>query len=239
MPVHRGRWPLAPADPNRRSPRADERSNPVTRTLPALGLAVAVLCAPLSMAGAAPMTFTLDKAHTEVGFDVTHFFTKVHGRFTDFTGTIVADAQNVAASSVQVTIRDSSVFTANEMRDRHLRTADFFWADKYPLITFKSTKVVPGKDAKHFQVVGDLTIRGVTKPVTLDAEFLGMGPVGISGKSMGTQAGFHATTTINRQDFGIVWNKALDQGGMMLADEVTITLDVAAMSTEPPPSATK
>jgi polyisoprenoid-binding protein YceI len=202
-------------------------------------LALALIAAPLSVASAAAMTFTIDKAHTEVGFDITHFFTKVHGRFTDFSGTIVADPKSVAASSVEVTIRDSSIFTANEMRDRHLRTADFFWADKYPNITFKSTKVVPGKDASHFQVLGDLTIRDVTKPVTLEADFLGMGPVAIEGKSMGTQAGFHATTTISRKDFGIVWNKALDQGGMMLADEVTITLDVAAMSTEPMPSGAK
>ena len=202
-------------------------------------LALTLVAAPLSEASAATMTFTIDKAHTEVGFDITHFFTKVHGRFTDFSGTIVADPKDAAASSVEVTIRDSSVFTANERRDQHLRTAEFFWVEKYPEITFKSTKVVPGKDAKRFQVLGNLTIRGVTKPVTLEAEFLGMGPVAIEGKSMGTQAGFHATTTISRKDFGIVWNKALDSGGMMLADEVTITLDVAAMSMEPIPSTAK
>ena len=200
-------------------------------------LALALVALPFSVASAATMTFTIDKAHTEVGFDITHFFTKVHGRFTDFSGTIIADPKNVTASSVEVTIRDSSIFTANERRDQHLRTPDFFWVEKYPEITFKSTKVVPGKDAKRFQVLGDLTIRGVTKPVTLEAEFLGMGPVAIGGKSMGTQAGFQAMTTINRKDFGIVWNKALDSGGMMLADEVTITLDVAAMSMEPMPSA--
>ncbi len=211
----------------------------MNRTPTPLVLVLSLLAAPIGSATAAAMTFTIDKAHTEVGFDVTHFFTRVHGRFTDFSGSIVADPANVAASSVEVTIRDSSVFTANETRDRHLRTADFFWADKYPTITFKSTKVVPGKDANHFQVLGDLTIRDVTKPVTLDAEFLGMGPVAIGGKSMGTQAGFHATTTVNRKDFGIVWNKALDQGGMMLADDVTITLDVAAMSSDPPPGGAK
>ena len=202
-------------------------------------LALTLVALPFSVASAATMTFTIDKAHTEVGFDITHFFTKVHGRFTDFSGTIVADPEKVAASSVEVTIRDSSIFTANEMRDRHLRTPEFFWVEKYPEISFKSTKVVLGKDAKHFQVLGDLTIRGVTKPVTLEAEFLGMGPVAIGGKSMGTQAGFQAMTTISRKDFGITWNKALDQGGMMLADEVTITLDVAAMSTEPMPAPAK
>jgi polyisoprenoid-binding protein YceI len=199
----------------------------------------AVLGALLAASSAEAITFSLDRAHTEVGFDITHFFTKVHGRFTDFSGTIVADPDNLPSSSVTVTIRDSSIFTANERRDAHLRTADFFWVEKYPEITFTSTKVVPGKDPSHFQVEGNLTIRGVSKPVTLDAEFLGMGPVGIGGNNLGTQAGFHATTSVNRRDFGIVWNKALDQGGMMLADDVTITLDVAAMSHEPPPASPK
>jgi polyisoprenoid-binding protein YceI len=189
---------------------------------------LAALAAALCVTSAEAMTFSIDKAHTEVGFDITHLFTKVHGRFTDFSGTILADPADVSASSVSVTIRDSSIFTANDRRDAHLRTADFFWVEKYPEITFTSTKVVPGKDASHFRVQGNLTMHGVTKPVTLEAEFLGMGAVGIGGNSMGTQAGFHATTTLNRKDFGLVWNKALDQGGMMLSDDVTLQLNVEA-----------
>ena len=202
-------------------------------------LATSALLAVALPASAEPRTFVLDKAHTEVGFEIRHFFTKVHGKFTDFSGAIAFDPKDLTASSVQVTIRDSSIFTANEKRDGHLRTSDFFWADKYPTITFASTKVVPGKDPSHFQVAGDLTMRGIAKPVTLEVEFIGMGPVAIGGNSMGLQAGFQATATINRKDWGIVLNKALDQGGMMLGDEVKLVLDVAAFSQDEAPGGAK
>jgi polyisoprenoid-binding protein YceI len=199
-------------------------------------LVAAALIAAASAAHAEPMTFTFDKAHTEIGFDVVHFFTKVHGRFNEFDGTMVADPENIAASSVQVTIPARSIFTANEKRDAHLQTEDFFWVEEHPDITFKSTKIVPGKDSKHFQVVGDLTMRGVTKPVTLDAELIGAGAITVGGNSFGTRAGFHATATVNRKDFGIVWNKVLDQGGVMVGDEVSITLAVSAKSEDPLPA---
>ncbi|MGH7742185.1 MAG: YceI family protein [Candidatus Eiseniibacteriota bacterium] len=194
--------------------------------------ALALAAIPLVRAAAAdPVTLQIDRAHTEVGFDVRHFFNLVHGRFTDFDGTIVYDSKNLAASTVTVTIRDSSINTANDRRDAHLRTQDFFWAEKYPTITFKSTKIVPGKDDKHFQVVGDLTIRGVTKSVTLDTEFLGLASAASGGMDFGTQAGFVGKLTIpDRKEYGLVWNKALDQGGMMLGDDVAITLNVAAFS---------
>lgn len=183
------------------------------------------------VATADPVTLQIDRAHTEVGFDVRHFFNQVHGRFTDFDGTIVYDPKNVAASTVTVTIRDTSINTANDRRDAHLRTQDFFWVEKYPTITFKSTKVVPGKDDKHFQVLGDLTIRGVTKSVTLDTEFLGMAGTASGGMDFGTQAGFIGKLTIpDRKEYGLIWNKSLDQGGMMLGDDVAITLNVAAFS---------
>ena len=200
---------------------------PLRLVLPAL---LMLLAAP---AFAQVRTFTFDKSHTEVGFNVRHFFTKVHGRFTDFSGSIKYDPASLATSSVVVTIRDTSINTANDRRDNHLRTQDFFWTEKYPNITFVSTKVVPGKDATHFKVEGNLTIRDVTKPAVLDAEFLGMGPVSIEKHEMGVQAGWLATTTVKRQDFGIVWNKTLDQGGVMLGDDVEIVLTVAAMSMEP------
>lgn len=183
---------------------------------------------------AEPVTFAMDRAHSEVGFNVRHFFTKAHGRFEDYTANIVFDPKDLAASSVAVTIRDSSVYTGNARRDSHLRTADFFWADKYPTITFKSSKVVPGRDANHFQVAGTLTIRDVTKPDTLDVEYFGMGPIGIKGHSLGTQAGFHASTTVNRKDYGIIWNQQLDQGGLMLGDDVDIELTVAAVNMDEP-----
>ena len=207
----------------------------IVRRLVSLAAAFVVAAlATVRPAVADPVTLQIDRAHTEVGFDVRHFFNKVHGKFTDFSGTIVYDPKNLAVSTVDVTIRDTSIFTANERRDNHLRTQDFFWVEKYPTITFKSNKVIAGKDDKHFQVAGDLTIRGVTKPVTLDVEFLGMGPASIGGNDLGIQAGFIATTTIaDRKEYGLVWNKTLDQGGTMLSDDVQLTLNVAAFAPNP------
>lgn len=180
-----------------------------------------------SAAFAAPVTYTIDKPHTEVGFDVRHFFSKVHGRFNDFQGTIVFDEQDPAKISVDASAVTASVSTDNEKRDGHLKTADFFDAEKFPTLTFKSTKVTAAGKNKY-KVAGDLTLRGVTKPVVFDVDFLGAGSVGVGGQSWGTKAGFVATTTINRKDFGINWNKQLDNGGLMLADEVTLTLNIEA-----------
>ncbi len=193
-------------------------------TLSALAL---VLTA--SFASAAPKTFTIDRSHSEVGFNVRHFFSKVHGRFENYSGTIVYDEANLVASTVEVTIADTSINTQTERRDNHLRSEDFFWTEKHPTLTFKSTKVVPGKDKTHFSVLGDLTMRGVTKPVTLAVEFLGSGDVSVGGSSMGTRAGFIATTTVNRKDYGISWNKVLDSGGAMLGEDVEIVLNIEAV----------
>lgn len=199
-------------------------------------LAVLAVVAGAGVAQAVPTTLQVDRAHSDVGFNIRHIFNKVHGRFTDFEGTIVYDPANLAASTVAVTIRDSSINTANERRDSHLRTQDFFWADKFPTITFKSTKTIPGTDANHFQVAGDLTMRGITKPVTLNVEVLGMAPVSIGPNFSSVQAGFVATTTVDRKDWEILWNKQLDQGGMMLGDDVELVLNVAAQSVMPKPA---
>jgi polyisoprenoid-binding protein YceI len=180
-----------------------------------------------SVASAAPLTFDIDRVHSQVGFSIRHFFSKVPGQFKDFQGTILMDPKDPAASSVSVTIQTASIFTDNDRRDTHLRSPDFFAADSFPTLTFRSTKVEPaGRD--HYKVAGDLTMRGVTKPVVLDVDFLGMGQVGIGGQSMGTKAGFEATTSLNRQDFGIRWNKTLDQGGLMLGDDVAVGLHIEA-----------
>jgi len=210
----------------------------VKRFLAILPFAAALTLGLASLAAAEPINFVLDRAHTEIGFNIRHFFNKTHGRFKDFSGTIHYDAANLASSTVEVSIVDSTIDTANERRDNDLRGPNFFDVANHPTITFKSTKVIPGKDANHFQVAGDFTIRGITKPVTLDAEFLGMGPVAISGRSLGTQAGFMATTTVKRQDWGITWNRTLDQGGLMLGDDVEIVLSVAAVTPPPAPPAT-
>ena len=175
-----------------------------------------------SAAFAAPAKYAIDKTHTEVGFDVRHFFTKVHGRFNDFQATILFDEKDPSKISVDASAVTASISTDNEKRDGHLRSADFFDAEKYPALTFKSTKVTANGKNKY-KIAGDLTMRGVTKPVVFDAEFLGAGATG-----MGTKAGFAATAVVNRKDFGINWNKALDNGGLMLGEEVTISLNIEA-----------
>jgi polyisoprenoid-binding protein YceI len=185
-----------------------------------------------STASAAPLTFEIDQPHSQVGFSVRHFFSKVPGQFKDFSGTIVMDQANPSASSVEVTIKAASISTDNEGRDKHLRGSDFFAADSFPTLTFKSTKVVPaGKD--KVKVTGDFTMHGVTKSVVLDVELLGMGEVGVGGQNWGTKAGFEATTTINRKDFGINWNKTLDQGGLMIGEDVAVSLRVEANLKQP------
>jgi polyisoprenoid-binding protein YceI len=186
-----------------------------------------VLAGLTTTAYAAPQTFDIDPVHSQVGFTVRHLFSKVPGQFKQFSGTILADEKNPSASSVDVTIQTASIFTDNDQRDAHLRSPDFFAADSFPTITFKSTKVAPaGKD--RYKVTGKLTMRGVTRTVVLDMEFLGKGAVSLGGQSMGTKAGFDATTTLNRQDYGIRFNKTLDQGGLMIGDEVAVDLHVEA-----------
>lgn len=178
-------------------------------------------------AQAAPQTYDIDPVHSQVGFTVRHFFSRVPGHFKQFSGLILADEKDPAASSVEVTIQTASIFTDNEQRDAHLRGTDFFAADSFPTITFRSTKITPA-GGDRYRVAGDLTMRGVTRPVVLDMEFLGRGVVSLGGKSMGTKAGFDATTTIDRKDFGINFNRTLDQGGLMLGDEVAIGIHIEA-----------
>ena len=193
---------------------------------------LAALVFPAIAATAAPLTYTVDKPHTEIGFEVRHFFGKVHGRFNDFQGTIVFDDQDASRISIDASAVTATISTDNEKRDAHLRTADFFDAEKYPSLTFKSTKVTEAGKNKY-KIAGDLTMRGVTKPVVFDGEFLGAGTVGINGQSMGAKAGFTATTTVNRKDFGINWNKTLDNGGLMLGDDVTLVLNIEANEVQP------
>jgi polyisoprenoid-binding protein YceI len=185
-----------------------------------------------AVAAAEPQTFRIDTGHSMVGFSIRHFFSRVSGRFKDFSGNIQFDGKNLAASSVEVTIQTASINTESERRDADLRSANFFLADSFPTITFKSTKVVPGPD-KNFLIYGDLNMRGITKPVTLEATLLGVGQVGMAGRGSRTIAGFEAKMTLDRKDYGIVWNRALDQGGTLLGDDVAITLSVEAAVADP------
>jgi polyisoprenoid-binding protein YceI len=198
-----------------------------------VGLVLTLGLGAASMSAAETTPMVADRAHSEVGFNIRHFFNKVHGRFNDYTIQLAFDPANLTASTVEAVIRDSSIDTGYPNRDHELRGPDFFWYEKFPTVTFKSGKVVAGKDANHFQVLGDLTIRDVTKPVTLDLEYLGSGKIGRKG-SAGLQAGFLARTTIDRKEYGIVWNRTLDEGGVMLGDDVEIVLNIAAYT--PPPA---
>jgi polyisoprenoid-binding protein YceI len=157
-----------------------------------------------------------------VGFQIRHFLTKVEGRFRDYDGRILIDRQNPANSRVEVTIQAASIDTGNEKRDADLRSANFFDVEKYPTITFKSTKVTPnGKDL--YEVTGDLTMHGVTKTVIVPVRHTGFLNLGKMEK-----AGFEVTFPLNRKDFGITWNRAMDAGGVMLGDDVQITVLVEA-----------
>ena len=187
-------------------------------------LALAALAAPLFAD-----TYAIDKAHSEATFTVRHFVTKVRGRFNDFSGTITADPADPQSASVEFTIKATSIDTNVADRDNHLRSADFFDVANHPEITFRSVSIKPSGTKNVFNVMGNLTMRGVTKQVTLPVEFLGFAkdPRG------NTRAGFSTHVTLNRKDYGINWNKALDNGGFMLSDDVDITIDLETVKTTP------
>ena len=169
-------------------------------------------------------TYSIDKAHSEVSFQVRHLLTKVRGRFSDFNGTIEFDAENPERSLVDVEIRAASIDTNERDRDAHLRSADFFDVEKIPVLTFRSTKIRRYSD-ERFAVTGDLTIHGVTRSVSFEASLLGTAkdPWG------NERIAFEAETTINRKDFGLTWNAALETGGFLVGDDVKISLSVQAV----------
>jgi polyisoprenoid-binding protein YceI len=171
---------------------------------------------------AATETFTVDKVHSGAEFKVRHMVSNVGGKFTDFAGTVNVDRANPANSTVEFTIQANSVDTATPDRDKHLRSGDFFDVEKFPTITFKSVKVVPTKTKDTYDVTGDFTMHGVTKRITLPVVFLGF----IKDPWGNERAGFEMNTTVNRKDYGINWNKALDQGGYLLDDDVKIAVNL-------------
>lgn len=170
-------------------------------------------------------TWKIDPAHSSVEFAVKHMmFTTVRGRFKGVEGTISIDEENPENSSVEVEIDAASIDTGVEDRDEHLRSADFLDAEDYPTITFRSRRVegAHAEQGDRFRVIGDLTIRDTTMEVTLETTFEGLGqdPWG------GQRAGFHATTEIDRRDWGLRWNQALETGGILVGDDVEVTIDV-------------
>ena len=197
------------------------------RSLGALALFYSLVATAPSLA--APVSYDIDPVHSRVEFTIRHIVSKVTGNFGDFKGTITYDPAAPASSTTTVEIVATSIDTNNERRDNHLRSADFFDVAKFPALTFKSTKVVPGEEGK-FKVEGTLSMHGVTKPIVLDASFLGAGP-GMDGSP---HAGFEASAKVDRKDYGIIWNKALDQGGTLLGDDVSINLEIEAVASAKP-----
>jgi polyisoprenoid-binding protein YceI len=168
-------------------------------------------------------TWKIDPAHSHVGFSVRHLMvSKVRGAFTRFDGSITID-EALTGSRVEATIEVASVDTRDAARDAHLRTSDFFAVDEFPVMTFRSTGL--RRSGGDWLVAGDLTLRGVTRPVELTVEFEGVqrDPWG------GTRAGFIASTTIHRKDFGVDWNAPVDGGGVVVGDKVTIDLEIEAV----------
>lgn len=197
--------------------------------------AVAALSLPAAPAAAAE-TWAVDKAHSEASFEIRHFFTKVRGRFDDFSGTIAGDLAHPEQASVTFAIKAASINTNEPKRDAHLRSADFFDVEKFAEISFQSKSIKSvGKDL--YEVTGPLTMHGVTKDVTLKVQVLGS-----TKDPWGNQrTGLEATTTLERKEFGIVWNKVLDAGSTMLGDDVKVTVNIEAVrkSDAPKPEAPK
>jgi polyisoprenoid-binding protein YceI len=180
----------------------------------------AIPTTPLPAAG----VWDLDPSHSHVEFVVRHVMSKVRGRFKDFVGTITV-GDTPETSRVEAQIEAASVDTHHADRDAHLRSGDFFEVDQYPTIAFRSTRVEPGDD-NEFRLVGDLTIRDVTREVTLDAEYHG---ASAADSVFGERTGFSASTEVDRDDFGLRWNKALDTGGLVLGTKVRLELEIEAI----------
>jgi polyisoprenoid-binding protein YceI len=169
-------------------------------------------------------TWTIDPTHTRLGFVTRHaMVTKVRGSFTQFEGTLTLDGANPSASTATLTAQLASVDTGNADRDNHLRSADFFDVENNPAMTFTTTSVKQ-TDGDEFVLVGDLTIKGVTRPVEIEVELDGI----VTDPFGNTRAGFEGEAEISRKDFGLTWNVPLDGGGVLVSDKVKIQLDVSA-----------
>jgi polyisoprenoid-binding protein YceI len=167
-------------------------------------------------------TYELDVVHTVVGFVARHMLSKVRGQFTDFTGTVEV-GESPRDSHVEVELKSESITTHTEKRDQHLMSGDFLEIEKYPVLTFKSTAVRP-KGGTSFELDGDLTIKDITRPVTLSGEFLGWGP-DMEGKAMFAAS---AKTTIDREDWDMTWNMAVETGGFLVGKKVDLEIEVEA-----------
>ncbi|MBV8949719.1 MAG: YceI family protein [Actinobacteria bacterium] len=169
--------------------------------------------------------YTIDPAHSRIGFVARHaMVTKVRGSFNEFEGHGTFDAADPSRSRLEVTIRAASIDTRNADRDAHLRSNDFLDMENHPEITFVSTSVEPVDD-EHYRVTGDLTIRGVTRPVTIDFEYTGAATDPFGNHRLGLEG----SVTINRKDWGVQWNAALEGGGVLVSDKVVLEFEVSAI----------
>ena len=173
----------------------------------------------------ATRTYKIDKAHSEATFQVRYLLTKVRGRFSDFDGTIQFDEANPEKSTIDVIIQAASIDTNEADRDKHLRSGDFFAVDEFSSITFKSKRITK-RSADTYDMVGDLTMHGVTKELTLPVTHLGAGkdPWGRD------KIGFETEITLNRKDFGLSWNTALEAGGFLIGDDVKVSVSVQGVA---------
>ena len=170
-------------------------------------------------------TYTIDPSHSQIGFGARHaMVTKVRGQFNEFTGTGFFNAENPAESTIEVTIQAKSINTNNADRDAHLRGNDFFSMDQFPLITFASTAFSKA-DAETYSVTGDLTIKGITKSITIDLDYTGAAVDPYGNQRMG----FEGKTTINRKDWGVNWNAALEAGGVLVGEKITLEFEISAI----------
>ncbi|HET9315044.1 MAG TPA: YceI family protein [Vicinamibacteria bacterium] len=173
--------------------------------------------------------YNADPAHSEVMFSVRHMtVTKVTGRFNEFSATITGDAAKPEASTVEFTIKAASIDTKEAGRDKHLKSADFFDVEKFPEITFKSSKIT-AKGQNKYDVAGTLTMHGVSKEITLPVVMAGP----VKDPRGNEKFGFEVTTTLNRKDYGVSWNRALDAGGVVVSDEVQVSINLEAAKAKP------
>ena len=177
--------------------------------------------APAPAVVASTEAWTVDKSHSTTNFKVRHLMANFTGRFADFDGSINIDRAKPSNSSVEFTIQTASIDTGNKNRDEHLRSADFFDAANHPTISFKSTSVKQ-KSKDTYDVTGDFTMRGVTKRITLPVTHLGF----IKDARGNETGGFEIETTINRKDYGVIWNRALDEGGVVLGEDVKVSINL-------------
>ncbi len=184
-----------------------------------------------TLPSATTQTFVIDPDHSEVGFHVRHLLSRTRGRFARFSGTIALDRQQPERSHIRFEVEAASIDTRQPDRDAHLRSGDFFDAERFPVIRFEST-AIRALGGEHYAVDGVLSLRGIDKPLTLAVDWFG-----VAKDPWGNErAGFRTEAVIDRKEFGMVWNAALDNGGFILGDEVTVTIDLETIA-QPGPTA--